>query len=964
MKINQTDKVYLIDGSSFLYRAFYGLQPMHTTSGAQIHAVFGFCRMLKKLLDQYQPKAIMLIWDSKGRTERHELYPEYKSTRQIVPSELMQQKDKIMVFADLIGLQQIAQTGIEADDIIYSLAQDYSQAGHEVVVVSSDKDLYQLVKDPKIIVLDLFKNITIDKLKFQELYNFPVEKLAFFYALVGDTSDNIPGVRGIGKQGAQILVNQFEDLDDLYNNLDQVASARSRTALETYESDADLSWQLFSLKYYSFNIPVQDLKFKIQDWIKAREFFTELDFKSLLKDLPVVPGAIVQAPYFADTKKYKFETIATEQQLGELCKKLSNCHAFAVDTETLGLDPFNDDIIGISICLEPGTAYYVPFGHTELQSGQLSNSNNLGSNNSGTLESQSGINTGSNLNVKNTGALQLSFLNNNNILSDSNNHQKANIQLERKLVLDSLKVFLEDPKYQKYLHNAKFDQLVLWSAGIKLTGITFDTMLAASLVAENSRRVGLKYLSEHYLGDNMLTYDQVVTDQKLTSFAQVSLELATKYAAADAHQVLLLQKILAQELQAKNLTKVFAEIELPVSQVLFEMECAGIYLDCAELAKLGLEVDRKIEQLKVKLQALAELAPDFNFNAPRQIEELLFQKLNLPAQKKNSKTGSYSTDQEVLVELAKIHAVPGLILQYRELSKLKNTYIDKLPETINPKTNKIHTSFSQVITATGRLASSNPNLQNIPADGDGLGLQVRAAFKPDPGYVFLAADYSQIELRVLAQLSSDQHLIQAFRDGLDIHAQTAAKIFGVDLTAVTKEQRQLGKRINFSVLYGLTAFGLAKDLNLDLADAKTYIATYFAQYPGVSTWMDQVVAETERLGYVETLWGRRRYIPEIYEKNKNLYNLGRRLAINTKAQGTAAEIVKLGMLAVDSQLKQANLGAKILLQIHDELLIMVPVSELQATETLIKAALEGVVAWQIPLEVNLKTGANWSQVTK
>ena len=947
VNVNQTDKIYLIDGSSFLYRAFYGLQPMHTTSGTQIHAVFGFCRMLKKLLDQYQPKAIMLVWDSKGRTERHELYPEYKSTRQIVPSELMQQKDKIMQFADTIGLQQIAQTGIEADDIIYSLAQDYSQAGHEIVVVSSDKDLYQLVSDSKIIVLDLFKNITIDKLKFQELYNFPVEKLAFFYALVGDTSDNIPGVRGIGKQGAQLLVSQFEDLDDLYHNLDQVASARARTALESYASDAYLSLQLFSLKYYNFNIPAQELSFNSQNWVKAREFFAELDFKSLLKDLPAVASATVQVPYFADTKKYKFETITIEQQLTELCQKLSKCQAFAVDTETLGLDPLSDDIIGVSLCLASGTAYYIPFGHTASQTGELFNSNNVG------------VNTDVNVGTNNTVLSQLSFLTNN-----LTNNPKSNIQLERKLVLDTLKIFLEDPKYQKYLHNAKFDQLVLWSAGINLTGVVFDTMLAASLVSENSRRVGLKYLSEHYLGDTMLSYEQVVTDQKLTNFAQVPLDLATKYAAADAHQVLLLQKILAQELQAKSLTPVFTEIEMPISQVLFEMERVGIYLDCAELAKLGLVVDRKIEQIKIKLKTLVDLALDFNFNAPRQIEELLFQKLNLPAQKKNSKTGSYSTDQEVLSELAKIHVVPSLILQYRELNKLKNTYIDKLPEAVNPKTGKIHTSFSQVITATGRLASSNPNLQNIPADNDGLGLQVRAAFKPDPGYVFLAADYSQIELRVLAQLSGDQNLVQAFKANLDIHAQTAAKIFGVDILAVTKEQRQLGKKINFSVLYGLTAFGLAKDLDLDLADAKTYIATYFAQYPGVSTWMDQIVTETERLGYVETLWGRRRYIPEIYEKNKNLYNLGRRLAINTKAQGTAAEIVKLGMLAVASQLKQAGLGAKILLQIHDELLIMVPVSELQVTAPLVKAALEGVIAWQIPLEVNLKTGADWSQVTK
>ncbi|HLB40293.1 MAG TPA: DNA polymerase, partial [Candidatus Babeliales bacterium] len=481
--------------------------------------------------------------------------------------------------------------------------------------------------------------------------------------------------------------------------------------------------------------------------------------------------------------------------------------------------------------------------------------------------------------------------------------------------------------------------------------VAFDTCLAASLVLEGRGSASLKALSQRYLQETMLSYDEVVTAQQLSDFSQVPLPLATQYAAADAHQTWALVPILTQELAQQNLTTLYQQIELPLIPVLLAMEQAGIYLDAAVLAQLGTQVAQALVVLQAKIGAVAELPTSFNLNSPAQVAELLFTKLKLPAAKKHRKSGQLVTDQTVLTRLAKIHPVPSLILKYRELTKLKNTYIDQLPTYINPRTNKIHTNFSQIATTTGRLASAEPNLQNIPVAA-GFGRQIRAAFKPDPGQVFLAADYSQIELRVLAHLSGDQKLCQAFLTGVDIHQQTAAQIFTVPPAAVTAEQRQVGKRINFSVLYGLTAYGLAQDLDLSLQSAKQYIAAYFASYPGVAAWIEQTVATATAQGYCTTYWGRRRALPALQERNQTLYNAGRRLAINTPVQGTAAEIMKLGMLAVAQQLKAAGLSAKMLLQIHDELLLTVPVAELERTMTLVQQALEGVVNWRVPLVVS------------
>jgi DNA polymerase-1 len=914
-KLDSKKTVYLIDGSSFLYRAYYGLRPMHTPQGAPVQAVFGFCRMIKKLIDTFTPEYCALVWDSKGKTTRHEVYEAYKATRQAPPSDLFEQKELITEFADAIGLRQVSKTGIEADDLMFSLAKEARERGETVVFVTSDKDMGQAL-DAHTFIYDTFKDIFLDVPGFEEKMGFPVEKLPFYFALVGDTSDNIPGVRGIGDKGATELVTQFDSLEDLYENLDKVAKPRMRNALEENKKNAFLSRDLFLLQYHASKLSKDDLAFNVDDWQKARKLFEDLNFKSLLKDMGETK--ILGKPLH---ELYAFKTVSTQKDLDELCAVLKKSDIFALDTEGKDLKPGQGTMVGMSFCVEEGTAYYVPFGHGAPQA-QLS------------------------------------------ILGQTETRMEG--QLTREQVFAALKPILQDAKYKKVLQHAKFDMHVLYHEGIELNGVIFDTMIAAYLLSKDDQRVGLKDLSLSYFGERMLSFDDVVKANKYKDFSQVPLRLATDYAAADAHQTLKLYHVLGKGLEAeKDVSQQFYELEMPMLHVLFAMETKGIILDSAVLKELDVRVSRRLIEIEDEIIQLAgEEHAGINLNSPRQIETLLFEHLKLPTQKKSAKGTSYSTDQEVLQALSELHVIPALIVQHRELSKLKSTYIDALPTYVNPVTKRIHTTFRQTGVATGRLASSDPNLQNIPADASGFGIEVRGAFIPEPGHVFLSADYSQIELRVLAYFSKDPALVNAFLKGSDIHAETASRLFEVDLDKVTQEQRQIGKRINFSILYGLTPYGLSKDLGIPFKDAKIYIDKYFAQYPGVSAWMESVIEETKKHGYVETLWGRRRYIPAIYEKNRSLYEEARRVAINTKAQGTAAEIMKLGMLALNSKFAETNLKSYMLLQIHDELLISVPESEQKTVEPMVKKALESVVDWQIPLVVTTRFGANWKDVTK
>ncbi len=895
----------LIDGSSFLYRAYYGLRPLHTSKGLPVQAVYSFVRMIKKLIDSFKPHYIALVWDSKGKTVRHEMYEPYKATRQEPPSDLFTQKDFIVEFADLIGLAQVAKPSVEADDLMHSLAQDLTKESMNVVLVTSDKDMGQILTD-KISMFDPFKDEMIDATKFEEKMGFPVEKLPFYFALLGDTSDNIPGVKGIGQKGATDLVQQFASLKDMYQNLSQIKKDRQRAALEENKANAFLSEKLFLLHYYPLELTKTDIAFNPENWVNALPLFEQLEFKTLVKELKgTVP--LEKKQKLSEIKNYLFKTVTTPLELAAVCAAIQEKKIVALDTELDGLDPLQNIVIGLCVCYEKGTSYYIPFGHETKEP-----------------------------------------------------------QLSRQEVFAAFAPLLQDPSIKKIMHHAKFDKLSLWHYGLTENGLIFDTLIAAHLVTEDWQRIGLKHLSQFYLQEPMLNFQDVVTDLGYKTFAQTPLPLATEYAAGDAHQTFALEPVLKEQLKKQTMEKLYESIELPLVQVLFEMEAEGIYVDTKILAEIDQKVSKELDKLQNDILSLVGQAyQGINLNSPKQVAQLLFEDLKLPPQKRTMGKTSYSTDVDVLEALTQLHPVPGLILKYRELFKLKSTYLDTLPSYINPQTGRIHSTFSQTAVATGRLASSNPNLQNIPTDSAHYkGLHIRSAFKPKPGNVYLSSDYSQIELRVLAYLSQDEALVKAFEHGEDIHRTTAAKLFDEPLAQVTHEQRQIGKRINFSILYGLTPYGLSQDLKIPFKDAKLYIEKYFAQYPKVSAWMEKVIQETKEHGYVTTYFGRRRYLPGIYESNKNLYDLARRMAINTAAQGTAAELMKLGMVKLNGALKQHKLDAQILLQIHDELLITVPEGQKQETEKLVLQTLEKVVDWNVPLVVTTRFGNNWQEVTK
>jgi len=900
--------IFLIDGSSMLYRGYYGMHPLHTSKGLPVQAVFTFCRMIRHLIDTFKPRYVAIAWDSKGKTERHEIYAEYKATRQAAPSDLFDQKEYILQFADLIGIKQISRAKVEADDLMFSIAHDAVEAGDNAVIVTSDKDLRQAITDG-IFVYDPIQRIMYDKAVFVEKMGFTPDKLPFYSALIGDPSDNIPGVKGIGRKTAYELVTQFNSLEELYENLDEVKKGRAHTALQEHEKDAFLSQELFVLHYHKTNINKQSCAFDMNRWSDAYPLFEELEFTSLIKEIKRKPAEkkTAKQDIIERLKKLDFKLVTTHQELTDLCTLLKKQDAFAFDTETTGLRPLEVDLVGVSFSVRDDQTFYIPCGHKQTSDLQRKN-------------------------------------------------KDVGITLED--VVKYLAPIFADNKITKYAHNIKFDRLVLYNHGIEIAGPYFDTCVAASLVIRSWQSAALARLSIFYFDEPMLLFEQMVNNE-YADFSYVPPHDALYYAGNDARQTWRLVSVLKKKLKLEKLDNLFDTIESPLIEVLYDMEKGGIYLDIDALARVNNSITKDLKKIEHDIRILA--GTTINLNSPRQVAELLFDKLKLPPGKKG-KTGVYSTGQGVLEELAQEYIVPGLILNYRELAKLKSTYLDALPGYINPKTDRIHTSFSQVRVATGRLSSSEPNMQNIPTSS--YGIAIRGAFKPNAGHVFISADYSQIELRVLAHLSQDKHLIKAFKNNHDIHAETASRLFDVPLDQVSHDQRQIGKRINFSIMYGMTPYGLKNDLGISYEDAKRYIKKYFEQYPGVSIWMEGVIDFAKKHGYVANYWGRRRYIPGIYEKNKHLYEEARRVAINSVAQGTSSEIMKMGMINLHNAFREKKFDAHIVLQIHDELLITVADGQKEEVESLITRVLDSVVNWSVPFVVTTRVGTDWEQVTK
>jgi DNA polymerase-1 len=898
---NLKNALFIIDGSSLLYRSYYGIRPLHTTTGTPTQATYGFCRAIKRLIDDFDPKYLLIAWDSKGKTFRSEIFKEYKATREAPPSDLFIQKEQILKIVDLVDIAQVSKTGYEADDLIYSLVQDHKD--RNVVIVGPDKDLHQLISD-RVIILDPMKKEIIDEKVFKNKRGFGPEKLSFYHSLVGDASDNIPGVKGIGKVGATEIVKKFDSLDNVYENLDKVKKERTRNALEKHKDDAYLSLKLFSLKHTTTPVTLKKIQFDKTKWSNANDFFLELEFKSLVTR---TPDSEAQTTFLEtqkatkQTKKsqWKCVIVKDEQALNDLIKLIKEKKLFALDTETTGLDPLQDKLVGLSIACNTKQAFYIPFSHTD------------------------------------------------------------NNQLDRNETLKSLQPIFTSKTIKKVLHHTKFDELVLAQYDIKINNVIFDTILAANLLRKGWDKIGLKKLSVLYLNEKMDDFSDVM-GKKYKTFDQVPIVQAATYAAHDALQTFKLTKVLTARLnKEKTLKKIFDTVEMPLYKVLLDMELAGMNLDVESLKDLEQKVNRKLTTIEKKIFGAHK---KINLNSPKQVEKLLFDELKLPVIKKSMK-GKRSTDQEVLSKLSEQHPIPGLILKYREFYKLKSTYIEALPKSVNPKTGRIHTTFSQTMVSTGRLSSSGPNLQNIPAGGE-FGLKIREAFVAPRGKSFLSADYSQIELRVLAHMTGDKNLTASFMDSEDIHARTASELFDVPVGKVTHEQRQIGKRINFSIVYGSTPYGLSKDLDIKQSEAKEYIDKYFERYPKVAEWMEETVMAATKAGFTQTLMGRRRYIPGLREKNKTLYMAARRIAINSPVQGTSAEIMKVAMINLHNKLNQGNLQSKLVLQIHDELLLECPNEELKTVEKIVKKEMESAVKWAIPLIVSIRTGKNWAKITK
>jgi DNA polymerase-1 len=900
----------LVDGSSYLYRAFHAIPMLSTKSGEPTNAVLGVVNMLYKLLDDLRPTHMAVVFDAPGKTFRADLYAEYKANRPPMPDELRAQVPPLLEAVEAMGIPLLRIEGVEADDVIGTLARQAAAAGSSTVISTGDKDLAQLV-DGHVTLVNTMDNTKLDRAAVVQKFGVTPEQIADYLALVGDSIDNIPGVAGVGPKTAAKWLQQYGDLDTLKAKAGEVSGKIGERLRESL-STLDLSKELATIRC-DVELPFKtaELALRPQDAARLGALFERLEFTRLLRRVRdgETPTPAASAPTAPSTPEVaalarpagRYETVVTLEALERWCERIAAAPLVALDTETTSLAYMRAELVGISLSMSPGEAAYIPLAHR---------------------------------------------------------YPGAPDQLNRDAVLARLKPWLESAA-PKVGHHLKYDAHIFLNYGIVLRGIEHDTMLESYVLNSTATRHDLDSVAAFYLGLSTLKYEEVVgKGARQITFDQVDLETATRYSAEDADVALRLHDTLWPKLQAlPDVARVYTDIERPLVRVLEQMEYTGVMVDARLLREQSQELAEKMAETEKAAHAAA--GGPFNLGSPKQLQEVLYDRLHLPVLGKTPK-GQPSTAEDVLEQLAESYDLPRLILEYRGLTKLKSTYTDKLPIDIDPRTRRIHTSYHQAVAATGRLSSSDPNLQNIPIR-TAEGRRIRQAFIAPAGFKLLAADYSQIELRIMAHLSGDEGLLAAFASDLDVHRATAAEVFATPLDAVTADQRRSAKAINFGLIYGMSAFGLAKQLGIDRGQAQAYVDRYFERYPGVRRYMDETRAGARRLGYVSTVFGRRLYLPDINARNAQVRQYAERSAINAPMQGTAADIIKRAMIHVSAWLEAEQPGARLIMQVHDELVVEAPEQSAAEVGAAVARIMEAAAELRVPLRVDHGVGANWDE---
>jgi len=885
--------LYLVDGSSYLYRAFHALPNLTNSAGEPTGALLGVANMLRRLLNEANPENIAVVFDAKGPTFRHEIYDQYKANRPPMPHELSKQVEPIHEIVRLLGLPLIQVPGVEADDVIGTLAKQAAAKNMECVISTGDKDLAQLVNE-HVSLVNTMTDTHMDADGVKEKFGVAPAQIVDFLALTGDKADNIPGVEKCGPKTAAKWLGQWQDLEGVMKNAGEVGGKIGeylRAALDTLPLSRDLATIRTDLE---LDLDPGKLKREPADETALRKFLEHNEFNSWLRDMDTDDG-----PKAAKTEP-DYTTVMDKETFRKWLAKLEKAKLIAFDTETTSLDPMQAELVGLSFAVEEFEAVYIPVGH---------------------------------------------------------DYPGVPDQLDREAVLSGLRPLLESDTLKKLGQHIKYDMNVLSRYGISIRGVAYDTMLESYVFNSTGSRHDMDSLALKYLGYKTTHYEDIAgKGAKQIPFSQVAIEDAGFYAAEDADVTLRLHHDLWPKLEADPaLAKVLLEIEIPLIPVLARMEQTGVLIDGKNLRKQSSDLARRMQELEAEAHAVA--GQPFNLESPKQLQQILFEKLELPVIRKTPK-GQPSTAEDVLSELAEKYELPKLILENRTISKLKSTYTDKLPEQINPHTGRVHTSYHQAVAATGRLSSSNPNLQNIPIRTP-QGRKIRTAFIAPPGSVILAADYSQIELRIMAHLSGDEGLLKAFHDGVDVHRATAGEVFGADYGDVTDAQRRAAKAINFGLMYGMSAFGLGRQLDISRPEAQEYMDTYFSRYPGVRSFMDKTREQAREQGYVETLFGRRLYLPDINAGNMMRRQGAERAAINAPMQGTAADIIKIAMISVDDWLQKEKPGARLIMQVHDELVLEVEEGRLEKVRDAVVTHMSSAAKLDVPLVVDAGFGADW-----